>query len=297
MRDSRTNYVVVGGFTLLVLVGLVVCLALLAGRTGPTDAYVTVLRSVPGIGAGSQVLFQGHPVGRVEGIRLVKAPEGPRYRVELGVRASWRIPADSVAYLTTGLLSAVHVNIDGGVSDAVLSPGAEIPSREAPDIFASLSGVATDATALIGDLDAILEQNIAPLLETAGRQVQTLSERLDAVLSEDNVERIGRILTNAETTSGDTARLAAELRHTRRTVDEVLGRIDTLVAANQQDLEQAVDDLRYALESVARHIDAVNRNLEATSRNMNDFTREIRLNPALLLRGTGAADDGDGAAP
>ncbi len=52
MRDSRINYVLVGSFTLLVLGGLVVALALLAGHTGATDRYVTVLRSVPGIAAG-----------------------------------------------------------------------------------------------------------------------------------------------------------------------------------------------------------------------------------------------------
>ncbi len=243
------------------------------------------------------MLFQGYPVGQVEDIHLVRSPEGPRYRVELRVGSSWRIPVDSVAYLTTGLLSAVHVNIDGGTSEATLSPEGEIPSREAPDIFATFTDVGGEATALINDLDALLEQNIAPLLETAGRQVQTLSERLGVVLSEDNVERIGRIIANAETTSGDAARLAAELHRTRQTVDDVLGRIDTLVAANQHDLERAVGDLRYTLESVARHIDAVNRNLEATSRNINDFSREIRLNPAVLLRGTTPADDGDGSPP
>jgi phospholipid/cholesterol/gamma-HCH transport system substrate-binding protein len=36
---------------------------------------------------------------------------------------------------------------------------------------------------------------------------------------------------------------------------------------------------------VAQHIDAVAQNLEGTSRNMAEFSRRLKANPGLLLRG------------
>ena len=44
-------------------------------------------------------------------------------------------------------------------------------------------------------------------------------------------------------------------------------------------------DLRYSLQAVARNIDSVTYNLEGTARNMNEFSREIRQDPAVLLGG------------
>lgn len=297
MRDQRINYVAVGTFTLVILVGLVVSIALLTGRTAATHSYFTVFRSVPGIARGTQVLFQGYRVGQVEGIQLITRDDRPYYRVDLSVQRSWTIPVDSVAYLTTGLLAAVNVNIDGGESHTFLDPGSEIRGHDAADIFATLSNVAGDATNIMKDVDRILEKSVEPLFETVTEEIRLLSDRLAGLLSDDNVANVRRILGNLDATSTDVARLARELRATGKTADAMLAKIDALVNNNQDTVDEAMADLRYSLESVARHIDTVNRNLEAASRNMNDFSREIRTNPALLLRGKPPRDDVDGIHP
>jgi phospholipid/cholesterol/gamma-HCH transport system substrate-binding protein len=295
MRDSRINYVVVGIFSLAVLIGFVTALALLAGRTGVTDRYFTVLRSVPGIAPGTQVLFQGYRVGHVDELQPITRDGMQHYRLALSVRRGWQIPEDSTAFLTTGLLAAVNVNIDGGAAATFLEPGAEIRAREATDLFAALSSVAGEADSIIRNVDLILDKNVRPLFETVAREIGTLSGRLSALLSDANVESVGRIITNLDATADDVSGLAQELRETRRHADQMLGKVDALVDDNRGHVDQAVLDLRYALEAVARHIDAVSRNLEAASRNMNDFSREIRGNPAVLIRGKAAPEDGDGA--
>jgi phospholipid/cholesterol/gamma-HCH transport system substrate-binding protein len=295
MRDSRINYVVVGTFSLAILVGLVTALGLLAGRTGVTDRYFTVLHSVPGIAPGTQVLFQGYRVGHVDDLQPITRDGKQRYRLELSVRRGWKIPDDSMAFLTTGLLAAVNVNIDGGASATFLEPGAEIHGQEATDIFAALSSVAGEADDIIRNVDIILDKNVRPLFETVAQEIGMLSGRLSTLFSDSNVESVGRILTNLDATAGDVSGLAQELRDTRRHADLMLGKIDALVDGNRGHVDQAMLDLRYALEAVARHIDAVSRNLEAASRNMNDFSREIRGNPAVLIRGKAAPEDADGA--
>ena len=297
MRDSRINYAVVGTFSLLVLVGLVTALALVAGRTGVTDRYFTVLRSVPGIAPGTQVLFQGYRVGHVDDLEPIARDGQQQYRLELSVRRGWQIPEDSTIFLTAGLLAAVNVNIDGGTSATFLEPGAEIRGRETTDLFAALSSVAGEADDIIRNVDIILDKNVRPLFETVAGEIATLSGRLSELFSDANVESVGRILTNLDATAGDVSGLAQELRDTSRHADAMLGKLDALVDDNRGHVDQALLDLRYALEAVARHIDAVSRNLESASRNVNDFSREIRGNPAVLIRGKAAPEDTDGASP
>jgi phospholipid/cholesterol/gamma-HCH transport system substrate-binding protein len=288
MRDSRINYVVVGLFTIFIIGAFVTSIAMLTGRTGAMEPYFTVFTSVPGIARGTQVLFQGHPVGRVDAIEPTMREGRQRYRVDLSMPAGWQIPADSVAFLTTGLLAAVNVNIDGGEAEAILEPGGEIPSQEAADIFATLTGVA-------GTVDELMDNDVRPLLNSLQNQVERVGGRVGMLLSDENVQGVSRIVTNLDEASTDAVGLVAELRITREQVTEVVAKLDDMVARNEDNMDQAFLDLRYSLDSVARHIDAVGRNLEGASRNMSDFSREIRTNPALLLRGKPPPDDANGA--
>jgi len=297
MRDNRVNYVVVGSFTLIVLVGLVVSIALLTGRTGATDSYFTVLRSVPGIARGTQVLFQGYPVGNVDRISPLRREGELGYRVDLSVQKGWGIPADSLVYLTMGLLAAVNVNIDGGESQSLLEPGSEIGSRETSDIVETLTDVAGDANHLMSQVDSLLETKVKPLVVTVTEEIRLLSERLAALLSEENVEHVSRTVANFDEASLEASQLVQELRATRRAADAMIARLDSLADKNEENVDRILLDLRHALESIARHIDNVNRNLEVTSRNMNEFSREIRANPALLLRGRPPAEDSNGERP
>jgi len=297
MRDNRVNYVVVGSFTLIVLVGLVVSIALLTGRTGATDSYFTVLRSVPGIARGTQVLFQGYPVGNVDRISPLRREGELGYRVDLSVQKGWGIPADSLVYLTMGLLAAVNVNIDGGESQSLLEPGSEIGSRETSDIVETLTDVAGDANHLMSQVDSLLETKVKPLVVTVTEEIRLLSERLAALLSEENVEHVSRTVANFDEASLEASQLVQELRATRRAADAMIARLDSLADKNEENVDRILLDLRHALESIARHIDNVNRNLEVTSRNMNEFSREIRANPALLLRGRPPAEDPHGERP
>lgn len=63
MNGGKLNYVVVGAFVLAMLVALVVSLAVLMGRTGATDDYYAVYRNVTGVKFGTQVLYEGYPIG------------------------------------------------------------------------------------------------------------------------------------------------------------------------------------------------------------------------------------------
>ena len=64
MKSNKVNYVVVGVFVLAMLVGAIAAIALLSGRTGPTETYFTSYGDVSGIKFGTKVLYMGYPVGQ-----------------------------------------------------------------------------------------------------------------------------------------------------------------------------------------------------------------------------------------
>ncbi|MDP7667464.1 MAG: MlaD family protein, partial [Rhodospirillales bacterium] len=110
MRSGKVNYLIVGGFVIVMMTALVVSVALLTGRTGATDGYFTVYRNVTGVKFGTQVLYEGYPIGQVETVTPVEAEGGMRFRVEYTVREGWLIPEDSVAQIAApGLLSALTI--------------------------------------------------------------------------------------------------------------------------------------------------------------------------------------------
>ncbi len=301
MRDDQRNYVIVGAFVIAVTMGLVAWIAVLAGRTGATDDYHAHFANVMGLSSGTQVLYQGYPVGMIEDIRPTVREDRQVFRLDLSVERGWPIPEDSVVTITaSGLLSAVVVNVQAGASAALLEPGSEIPSVEAPDLFAAMSSVAEDMGELIeGSLKPMLDalgeggpEIIADLEGFTAKLNETLA-KIDGFLTEENARRIEGTLENLESTSVSFAAVSGELEQTRIRVDALLESVNGMVEENRRPVGQAVVDLHESLESVARHIEAIAYHLEVTTRNMNEFSRQIRENPGVIIRGRASGGEAD----
>ncbi len=217
MRTGKFSYFAVGLFVISMLAVLIVAIALLTGRTGATDAYFTTYRNVTGIKFGTQVLYEGYPVGQVE--RVTPQPEQGRmrFRVDFTVTEGWRIPNDSVAEIAApGLLSAITVSIRAGKSATPLVPGAQVTGQERSDIFSVVSSVASD----FGDLS---ETSLKPLLANLNRAVQSFADVMEkeapkvtgdiASVSGDLALRLPRILTDAEVIAANLQGISAEVKH------------------------------------------------------------------------------------
>ena len=57
------------------------------------------------------------------------------------------------------------------------------------------------------------------------------------------------------------------------------------VDEEEGDVSEALDDLRHTTAALASHIDAITANLEDAIRNANEFSKQIREDPSVLLRG------------
>ena len=108
MRTSKINYFVVGLFVIAMIIGLVAAVALLTGRTGATDSYHAYYSNVTGVKFGTQVVYEGYPIGQVTEVTPEEKDGRMRFRVDFDVIEGWRIPDDSIAEIAApGLLAAV----------------------------------------------------------------------------------------------------------------------------------------------------------------------------------------------
>ena len=329
MKSHRLNYVAVGAFVLILLFGLIASVIVLAGKGGAVDRYHTVYDNVGGIGIGTQVRYEGFPIGQVDAIQPVAGSSPVRFRVDLSVQRGWPIPQDSVARIAaSGLLAAVSIDIRGGLSPTLLVPGSEIAGASGGGLFSALADIADEVTDLsrnglrpllgviegyvrqVGDsvagdtpeilanlrvISADLAAKSPPFTENMqgfSEQINTLTRTLnEEILNAERQQQILDILDDVSETSGNLSSLTHDLLETRDQVHALLAALETLIDENQGDVSEAVKDLRYTLQSVSRHVDSIVWNAEGTSRNMFEFSRAIRANPGLLLRGGPPQDE------
>jgi phospholipid/cholesterol/gamma-HCH transport system substrate-binding protein len=323
MRNSKINYVAVGAFVSATLVGMIITIALLTGRTGATDSYYAMYRNVSGVKFGTQVVFEGYQIGQVEEITPLIDGKTIRFKISLEVQEGWKIPDDSSAQIfSSGLLSPVVISIKSGKSEIALKPGNTIPSKESANIFAAISEVA-------GEMSELSDSSLKPLLSSVNRAVRTFEKilgddgkelvkeiriitqeiskkipgitenvssfsrnlnssgnELNALLSSKNRIKVEGLIADISSTMSNFSNISSGLSGSQKKMDDLLVSMDQTVDGNKNNIDKAVKDLRYILGAVAEHVQAFNQNMEATSRNMYEFSRQIRQNPGLLLGGT-----------
>ncbi|MEX0695484.1 MAG: MlaD family protein [Rhodospirillales bacterium] len=331
MRTSKINYFIVGLFVITMIVGLVVAIALLTGRTGATDRYHAYYSNVTGVKFGTQVVYEGYPIGQVIDVKPEEKDGRMRFRVDFTVTEGWKIPNDSIVEIAApGLLAAVTLAVSAGESTTPHTVDAEVKAAERADMFAAVANVAGD----FGDLS---NNYLKPLLKNVDNTVLQIGEflqvggegRMIAADARDTMgmarsvmadlkDRIPTIASRLETILGDvsitTRRLNAIL--TEENQAKIIGMVDNLNAATQKfdtvlitlnsilkdiddlvldqdgDVAKTMKESRYIVESVSRNIDAINQNMDGAARNLYEFSRQIRQNPGLLLGGSAPEDKG-----
>lgn len=309
----------VGGFVLAMLVGLLVLLTLLAGRTGSTHSYFTYYSDVSGLKFGTPVFFKGFLAGQIEDIEPETTNGQTVFRLTMSVESDLVVPDNSVAVIIQpNLLSGRAINIDAGSSNTALAPGSEIPAGAAsglaalPDLIGAGRGLLTQISTTVEELNqwrrselsrVIKEYEALPVhlkaeLSTISAETQALltdSRRLilraEHLLSPQNIESVNNTLDNVETVTLRLEEVSRDLDTLNANVQAVAVEVRNIVADNKPDIEGSVVNMHHTLESVAQRIDSITYNLEGTSRNFFEFSRQIRMNPGLLIGGSPPTDE------
>ena len=271
--ETKANYVLIGAFTIVVTLFLLL-FALWAAKYSSErswNEYQVVFREpVTGLTEGSSVQYNGIAVGTVDNLML--APDDPRQVIaRLRLQATTPVKVDTRAKLSiTSLTGPPIIQLTGG------SPGA---AALLPNGDGDIPVIQTEASAL---------QNIA---DTANRLV----ERLDKVLSEDNVQRITATLDNIQNMTGAIAEQREDMRQilvnartaseqlttTMSTANRTLDSFDRELVQQLPELIGKIDATLTKLDSAAGGADRIlNENRAAISSFANDGLSQ--LGPTLV---------------
>ena len=321
MKRENINYFAVGVFVLSMLALFFVVLYKITGRTGPTDEYKVIYSNVTGVKYGTPVLYEGYQIGQVEIIEPVRTAGATRYQISLSVNKGWTIPSNSIAHLvTSGLISAITIDIREGDSTTMLQPGGMINGQEAINIFTAINDVATE-------LQGVTRESLRPMIDNLNNQIQSLSaelhdlttgsvrplidninqklgeqvftditslldklnksaDRMLLLMADDNQQNLQQFLDNMESASSALNELLMRMEETRLAANQLVHNVDGMVVDNTENIKGSINELHKTLAVISKNINAVTYHLEGSSRNFHELSRELRENPGLLLKST-----------
>ena len=256
--ETRANYIAVGAFVLIMLVGILVAALWIARvefnrERAFYDVYFN--GSVTGLAQGSEVRYNGIGVGRVEEIRI--DPQNlQQVRVTIEVNQSALIKSDAVASLEVqGLTGGAYIEISGGSQSA--PPLEAQPGQRYPVIASRQSGLQR--------VFASAPEVLSRLVDIADKLSAILDERNRAAIA-DTLENVRRVTAAAaahsgdiDTMVGDTAAAVHEMRGTLASANQTLAELRDLIGqkGEARNALQAFDDASHKLDKLATDLDAL----------------------------------------
>lgn len=205
--ETKANYVAVGAFVLICVVGLVVTLLWLAGAqySQEYEYYQTSFKGpVTGLGNGTTVRYNGIDVGRVTELKF--DPNDPQKVIAmLQVKPDLNIREDSEASIESqGLTGGSYVEISGGTKNSpVLAPayGGQVPAiKSKPSTLQQL------------------EQSAPELFD----KLNHAADKINALLSPENVRNFSGILSNFNATSKNLTEITTPLARRSGDIDAIV---------------------------------------------------------------------------
>lgn len=269
MRSSKINYLIVGLFVLAMIGALVTTVAMLTGRTGAVDNYYTYYANVTGIKFGTQVVYEGYPIGQVEQVTPEEKDGRMQFRVDFSVIEGWRIPKDSVGEIAApGLLAAVTISIKAGNDKVPLNPGEMIISKERSDVFAVVSGVA-------GQLGDLMDTNIKPLLDnlnTAISSINGIIEKEGLGLFEDARKVTKDLSELVAFMAGRVPKIADNIEEFASRMNEISNELGNLITpVNREKIESVIA----GMEEASKKVDTVLESLNGLLGDVGDLLGDV----------------------
>ena len=247
--ETRANYVLIGAFTILATVCLLL-FALWAAKFSSDrnwrEYQVVFTEPVTGLTEGGSVQYNGIAVGTVD--RLSLAPEDARKVVALlKLKADAPVKVDTRAKLSQqGITGVPFIQLTGGSPQAALlerNDNGDIPIiRTEPS---ALQNIADTANRLVARMDELLsEQNIARISTT----LQNLQDATDSIAGQK--DDIAKLIVNArEVTDG--------LKITISSANGAIDGIDRNLVDRLPALMDKLDTTVAKLDSAAGNADAL----------------------------------------
>ncbi|MDH5472625.1 MAG: MlaD family protein [Gammaproteobacteria bacterium] len=284
MRQDKINYFLVGLFVLTSLLILLTMLYRVTGAQAGAVSYYVVFDKLSNIKKGTGVTYGGYQIGRVNDIAPFRLHNKTQYKIHLEINGEWQIPGDSVAQIVMpGLIADKIIEITEGSSSDMLKPGDTINSRRSADMMELVNSIASELDRVIPGLSEDLAGLIAKLNNSA--------DQLALMFNDTNRQHINNAFVNADQATDNLKTLSIGFNRVNQQLEEVLQRSNSILAINDDDLRFSVIKLRESMGVISENLQSIMYNIETSTRNMNEFSRQLRDNPGVILSGKPPADE------
>ena len=306
--EEKLNFAVVGVFVLGLGAALIAGVLWLSSGGAYRRVYDTyqvyMSESVSGLSRDAPVRYRGVEVGRVRRMALVPA-HVEQVQLTLDIEHGTPVKQDTVAVLRVqGLTGIAYVELSGGSQNSPelqVHPGETYPViRSGPSLMVRLD---SSVTTLLANLNHASERLSALLDEDNRREFKhtltdlaTLSRTLAARSAsiDSGLNNAARTLDNAARFSADLPRLVARVEKSADGFDRMThelahdgASVNTTVAGARADLRQATGETLPDVRLLASELREVTGSLHR-------FSEELEQNPSMLLYGKPLAKPGPG---
>lgn len=282
--ESKVNYTLVGLFVIILgaAVGAGVIWLTFGTQHKVYHTYLVHTReSVAGLNPGASVKYNGVDVGRVASIKL--DPQNPQLvTISLDIEQGTPIRQDTIAKLANqGITGLLYVELSGGTSE---SPPLVAKPEEPPPVIKAVPSLVTR-----------LDDAFTNFQNT----FNTLSSRLEAMLSRENQRAFSQTLSHLDTITGAVASRSGAIEQTLTNVETVTNTL----AARSESLGKALDETVITLKNSAQAssdlsalvaragkgavaIEEMVQSITQTSRELNKTVRDSRQQILQLAKNT-----------
>jgi phospholipid/cholesterol/gamma-HCH transport system substrate-binding protein len=254
--ETKANYVVIGLFTLAVVVGVFgfVYWFKNLGGVGERANYLVVFDgSVSGLRVGGTVLFNGIRVGEVADLKL--SAERPQQVIAtISIDKSVPVRADTTVGLEfAGLTGIASLSLQGGSASSPILTG----DKQKPPILTAPPGATRDVTQAARDTLRRLDDFIAENQQAFHSALVNI-DKFSAALAR-NSERIDKITAGLQNLTGGADGNGGQINEAavsvRKLSDTATNKIDALSADAHRTLG-AIDSAAGSIGRAARNFDA-----------------------------------------
>jgi len=283
MKKENTNYFMVGLFVITGFLLLFIMLFKITGDQSDADEYFVEFTNVTGIKDGVVVTYGGYAIGAVNNVQPLLENGQMRYKLSLGVKSGWRIPADSSAQIVMpAIISDKQIEITQGRAEKSLHPGDTIKGTEAVDIMELVDSIGQKLNRFIPEST----KNVNKLIQ----QLNFSADQVALLLNQKNVNHLNSFFKNADSSSKNLSDLTASFSRINEQLDSVLNKTNVMLGDNSADVRYSIIELKKSMDIISGRIESVMYNLDATSQNMNEFSRTLRNYAGAVLGGKPPAD-------
>ena len=304
--ETRAHYVAVGTFVLAVVFLAFVAVLWLAHTEFGEQArryYIFFSGSVAGLNKGSQVQYNGIPVGQVVDIR-VDPGNLEQIQVTVEINASIvDIKSDARAFLETNILNGIAtIQIRGGTREASdLEPqaGHKYPvikagRSELEEVKASLPELVADLKDAAHSVNALLDENNRRAVSETLQNVRTITEAFVAPSKEvsevvDNANQaivaLRSFLQELDRSYTAKGGLKDQLSQTLADADRLARNLNETSRQLQLMLQENRPGLRNFTQTTLTQLSDLVADLERFVAGATRFVSEMERNPTRLLFG------------